>query len=216
MEKNNIFMRIILSLAAAVFFSFSLNAVEIGLADVCRSLSAHANTSGDFTQIKTLQTNGRKLTSTGRFIFCPLGILWRTEKPFPASLILTDEYMIQISAGGKKSVISGKDNQTFENISGTLRSVFSGNVTELEKNFVCEFSSAGEGEWAVRLTPKDSTIAGVMQLLVLSGKVSGSSEAVLEVLEMTESSQNTIRYEFKNQEYPKELSDEEKKIFVLE
>ena len=141
----------------------------------------------------------------------------KTEKPFPSSLILTEDTMVQISANGTKSVMSGKDNQIFANISGTLSSVFSGNVDELKKNFECSFSEDSNGGWKILLTPKDSTIAAVMKRLVLSGTYdSTSGAAILASLEMAETSDNTITYEFTNQKYPKELAADEKQIFVIE
>ena len=150
-----------------------------------------------------------------------LGILWQTEKPFPSSLILTEDSMVQIAANGNKSVMSGKDNQIFANISDTLRSVFNGDAEKLQENFKCNFSYDKAGLWKVELTPKDSTIAAVMSTLILSGnyKDAGAgkiSEATLNSLEMIEASGNTITYEFSNQKYPKELSADEKQIFVIE
>ena len=210
--------RTVFSFLMICLLAFSLSAEGLTLEGVCKSLASHPNTTGNFTQTKTLQTNGRKLTSTGKFIFCPLGILWQTEKPFPSSLILTEDAMIQIAANGKKSVMSGKDNQIFANISATLSSVFSGNAEELKKNFNCKFEEGADGGWKVYLTPKDSTIAAVMKSLLLSGSWDSGSTggAVLTSLEMTEMSENTILYEFANQKYPKELSADEKENFVTD
>ena len=210
--------RTVFSFLMICLLAFSLSAEGLTLEGVCKSLASHPNTTGSFTQTKTLQTNGRKLTSTGKFIFCPLGILWQTEKPFPSSLILTEDAMIQIAANGKKSVMSGKDNQIFANISGTLSSVFSGNAEELKKNFNCKFEEGADGGWKVYLTPKDSTIASVMRSLVLAGTFEEGSAAgaLLTTLEMTEMSDNTILYEFANQKYPKELSADEKQNFVTD
>jgi hypothetical protein len=218
MMKTQTIKRGLFSLLMICLLTFSLSAEGLTLEGVCKSLASHPNTSGDFKQTKTLQTNGRKLTSTGKFIFCPLGILWQTEKPFPSSLILTEDAMIQIAANGKKSVMSGKDNQIFANISGTLSSVFSGNAEELKKNFNCKFEEGADGGWKVYLTPKDSTIASVMKALVLAGTFEEGSAAgaLLTSLEMTEMSDNTILYEFANQKYPKELSADEKQNFVTD
>lgn len=205
---------VVITLYILFLFCFQLGAQtkqSQTLESVCKSLAAHPNTTGDFTQIKTLQTNGRKLTSTGKFIFSQEGILWQTEKPFPSSLILTKEAMVQVAANGKKSVMSGKDNQIFANISDTLSSVFSGNVDALKKNFECELIQEADTGWKILLTPKDSTIASVMKSMVLAG-----AGADLISLEMSEASENTIRYEFKNQKYPEELSADEKQIFVIE
>ena len=197
----------LLLLFTSLLFSQSLETV-------CASLSSHKNTVGDFTQTKTIQTNGRKLKSTGKYIICPQGILWRTEKPVPSSLILTKDAMVQLSANGTKSVMSGKDNQIFANISDTLSSVFSGDVQALKKNFDCDFSSAAGGEWKVILKPKDSTIASVMNSLELSGITKPQTQ--MTSLVMLEASGNSITYEFINQKYPEELSADEKQNFVVE
>ncbi len=209
--------------AALLFLAFgfatnsSLYAENHSLESVCESLASKPNTTGDFTQIKTIQANGRKLKSSGKFIISNLGIYWKTEKPFPSSLILTEDSMIQISANGTKSVMNGKDNQIFANISATLSSVFSGNVEALKKNFECDFSEDAKNGWKILLTPKDSTIASVMKTLILSGTYDSSSDmAALASLEMAETSDNTITYEFTNQKYPKELSADEKQIFIVE
>ena len=184
------------------------------LESVCASLSSHPNTSGDFIQTKTLQTNGRKLKSTGKYIICSQGILWRTEKPVPSSLILTKDAMVQISANGNKSVMSGKDNQIFSNISETLSSVFSGDAAGLKKNFKCDFKVKENGDWTLTLTPKDSTIASVMNTLELFGTT--KPQTAMTSLLMSEASGNSITYEFINQKYPEELSADEKQNFVIE
>ncbi len=214
--KKKLFLFFMIS--AAFIFPSLLTAQsgqkELTLETVCLSLSQHDNTLGDFTQTKTMKANGRKLKSMGKYIICPQGILWRTEKPIPSSLILTKENMVQIAANGNKSVMSGKDNQIFSNISDTLSSVFSGDAAALKKNFICDFSSKADGSWSVKLSPKDSTIASVMKSLELSG-VSQPETAMTSLL-MTEASDNTITYEFLNQKYPKELSADEKQNFIIE
>ena len=188
---------------------------SLSLESVCASLAARPNTTGDFIQIKTINANGRQLKSSGKFIISTIGIMWKTEKPFPSSLILTKDSMIQIAANGNKSVMDGKDNQIFANISDTLTSVFSGNSNQLKKNFECTFSGEEKGGWTLELKPKDSTIASVMESLVLSGALEKDG-AVLAKLEMAETSGNKIIYEFTNQKYPEELSADEKQNFIAE
>ena len=140
--------------------------------------------------------------------------MWKTLKPFPSNLIVTENAMIQIAADGKKNVMSASDNQIFQNISKTLRSVFAGDSKELENNFKVAFENKENGLWSVVLTPKDSTIAAVMQTLELSGS-STNTQVTLLSLELQETSNNKIRYEFSNQIYPKELTTDEKAIFVI-
>ena len=206
------FVLILLTLITCSLFAQPVTTLE----GVCASLAAHPNTTGDFTQTKTIQTNGRKLKSTGKYIICPEGIVWKTEKPVPSSLILTKDKMIQVAANGKKSVMDGKDNQIFSNISEILSSVFSGNAASVRKNFNCDFQMKNDGEWSVSLEPKDSTIASVMNTLVLSGTCTNSNDAEMKSLVISETSGNTISYEFTNQKYPEELSADEKQNFIVE
>lgn len=206
------FILILLTLITCSLFAQSVTTLE----GVCASLAAHSNTTGDFTQTKTIQTNGRKLKSTGKYIICPEGIVWKTERPVPSSLILTKDKMIQVAANGKKSVMDGNDNQIFSNISEILSSVFSGNAASIRKNFNCDFQMKNDGEWSVSLEPKDSTIASVMNTLVLSGTCTNSNDAEMKSLVISETSGNTISYEFTNQKYPEELSADEKQNFIVE
>lgn len=188
------------------------------LEGVCAKLSSKSNTTGSFTQTKNIKANGRALKSYGKFIICPLGILWNTEKPFPSKMVLTKDTMAQTLADGSKSVMNGKDNQIFENISKTLSSVFSGNAEELKNNFTCTFQNKEAGSWKLILLPKDSTIASVMKQLILSGTITGGEKenAVLTSLEISEQSGNSILYEFSNQKYPQELTADEKLEFKID
>lgn len=182
------------------------------LDSVCNKLSAHAITTGDFVQTKTIASTGRSLKSSGNFIFSLEGIMWKTLKPFPSAMIVTDKAVIQVAADGKKTVIDVSDNEIFGSIAATLTGIFSNDVVQLRKNFNINFSDKGAGVWEMVLSPKDSTISSVMKFLTLSGKYSESS-ATIESLVMTEASENSIKYDFINQKYPKELTADEKANF---
>ena len=205
-------MKKILSLLISTLFI--CNVFSADLKSVCDGLSKTPITKGDFTQIKTINAKGRTLKSSGNFIISLEGIMWKTLKPFPSNLIVTENAMIQIAADGKKNVMSASDNQIFQNISKTLRSVFAGDSKELENNFKVAFENKENGLWSVVLTPKDSTIAAVMQTLELSGS-STNTQVTLLSLELQETSNNKIRYEFSNQIYPKELTTDEKAFFII-
>lgn len=182
--------------------------------DVCTKLSENPNTVGDFTQIKTIKSNGRQLKSTGKFIISDLGIVWETKKPFASCVIFTEDKMIQISNRGKISVMEGKDNLMFENISSTMIAVFSGDDKELENNFIVKFTTEENiKNWTLELTPRDETIKSVMEKLTLKGSV--NNEITLDSLEMEESTGNSVKYIFSNQSHPKELSADEKEYFSI-
>lgn len=203
---KTIFSLLFLGMASSVF------AAGVSLESVCNKLAEHPYTTGDFIQTKTISSTGRSLKSNGNFIFSLEGIMWKTVKPFPSSMIVTTKSVIQVAADGKKSVIDVSDNQIFGSIATTLVGIFSNDVVQLEKTFYVKFNDKGNDIWEIELTPKDSTISAVMKVLTLSGKYSGTS-ASIESLLMTEASGNTIKYDFTNQKYPKELTADEKANF---
>ena len=221
MKKKSSLFSLISFIFIFNIFCFSIsaqNSNSLTLEKICSSISEKPNITGDFTQTKTILTNGRSLKSSGKFIICTLGIMWKTQKPFPSSLILTEDKIIQVAANGNKSVMNGEDNQIFSNISNTLSSLFSGNIGELKNNFTYDFSTNINEEnlwdWTLSLFPKDFTIASVMENLTLSGTYSQQeSQTVLNSLLLTEISGNQTLYEFSNQTYPKEISENEKEIF---
>ena len=214
-------------LSAALISLITISGFALSLQDVCTGLSKNANTRGDFVQTKTINANGRQLKSSGNFIISKDGIMWKTLKPFPSTLVITENTMIQTAANGKQTVMDGSDNQIFKNISQTLQSVFAGNSEELEALFTVKFTDNKDGSWKTLLTPKDSTIASVMQSLELAGRdgaglagaagdaSAAGSQIVLDSLSLQEASSNSIRYEFSSQKYPKELTADEKAVFVV-
>lgn len=192
--------------------SSSLYAADITLDKVCNKLAEHPYTTGDFIQTKTIVSTKRALKSSGQFIFSLDGIMWKTLKPFPSSMIVTTKAVIQVAADGTKTVIDVSDNQVFGSIATTLVSVFSNDISQLQKNFTTEFKNVDSTTWELKLIPKDSTISSVMKELTLGGKYTGSAASIESIL-MEEASSNTIKYEFINQKYPKELTADEKNNF---
>ena len=108
-----------------MMIAFTANVfAQVNLESVCSMLSKHPNTTGNFNQEKTLKNSSRTLKSNGSFIFSMDGIMWKTEKPFPSTLTITKNSMIQTSASGKKSITDVSKNEVFKSISSTLISVF--------------------------------------------------------------------------------------------
>ncbi|MCR5764073.1 MAG: outer membrane lipoprotein carrier protein LolA [Treponema sp.] len=200
--------------AVAIFCSASLYAQNrnVQFDSVCQGLTAHAVTSGNFTQVKTSPSINRELKSSGDYIFSNEGIVWNTQRPFSSVLAITNSSIIQTLPDGSSSVIDGSNNQIFVNIAGSLSSLFSGNRTLLESNFYVKFLSTSSS-WKMILTPKDSTIASALQSIVLTGK-SVSEQSSLDSMLIEEVSGNSVYYAFKNQVYKEELSDAEKAFFI--
>lgn len=206
MKKLSAFMAfLIVSLFA------SLYAQNLTIESVCSELSKNKITKGDFIQEKTIGKNGRTLKSSGKFIFAPDGIVWATERPFPSTLVLGKDYMIQISSDGTKKVMDASGNEAFKSVSSTLLAVFSNDVSKLNESFKVVFTS-DSGNWSVVLEPKDKTVAAIMTGISLSGK-SSSGNSEISTVELNESKGNKVSYTFLNQSHPKELSSDEKALF---
>ena len=89
--------------------------------------------SGDFVQTKSIKKLNRDFVSTGTFrISKTSGVVWKTEKPFPSELTVSDEGITERSANGHVRTISTKDNPVFTEFSKTIQAVFSGNISDLE------------------------------------------------------------------------------------
>lgn len=205
-----------LKIAAITIFLILANsfifAQNLSLNDVAEQLSKHPNTTGNFEQIKTIKNSSRNLKSSGNFIFSLEGIMWQTLKPFPSTLAIGKDFVIQTSADGTKTVTDTSQNQIFTTIAEIIISVFSNDFEMLQNSFNTEFFADENSNWTLTLLPKDSTISAVLKSLVLSGKSDGTNSTIESIL-MTEASENSIRYNFSNLKYPKELSADEKAFF---
>ena len=201
--------KIILAVISAFFLIMSINAETFE--SVCKNLSEHPNMIGNFSQVKTISAVNRSMKSSGTFIFSLDGIMWKTQKPFPSTMVVGMTSVKQTLANGKETVIDASSNQIFTSISTTLSAMFSGNSEVLQNNFDVDFTSAGS-DWKAVLSPKDSMVKKILVSLSIGGKATENS-ADLNSIIMTEATGDTITYNFTDQKYPKELTDDEKAYF---
>ena len=201
--------KIILAVISAFFLTVSANAETFD--SVCKNLSGRPNRTGNFSQVKTISAVGRSMKSSGTFIFSLDGIMWKTEKPFPSTMVVGMTSVKQTLANGKETVIDASSNQIFTSISTTLNAMFSGNSEVLQNNFDVDFSFSGS-DWKAVLLPKDNMVKKILQSLSISGKAA-SGYADLNTIVMSEANGDSITYNFTNQKYPKELTADEKAYF---
>ncbi|MBQ1833901.1 MAG: outer membrane lipoprotein carrier protein LolA [Treponema sp.] len=204
-RKHFIAITAMIILAAA-----AVSAQNATVESVCKSLTAHAVTTGSFTQEKKIANARRSLKSSGTFLFSGKLVIWDTVKPVASSLIVTNDKIIQKSPDGKTSVMSGKDNEAFKGISQSVTALFSGDKSALEKNFNIAFTSTAS-TWQMVLTPKDKTVASVMKTITVSG-TGNSRTSVFTNLIVEQLDGGTINYTFTDHKYKEELSDAEKAL----
>lgn len=201
--------KIILAVISAFFLIASVNAETFD--SVCKNLAKHPNMTGNFSQVKTISAVNRSMKSSGTFIFSLDGIMWKTEKPFPSTMVVGMTSVKQTLANGKETVIDASSNQIFTSISTTLSAMFSGNSEVLQNNFDVDFSFSGS-DWKAVLSPKDNMVKKILTSLSIGGNATENS-ADLNSIVMAEATGDTITYNFTNQKYPKELTADEKSYF---
>ena len=175
----------------------------------CSRLAQHKYIKGNFEQEKTISRLERSLKSSGNFIIASqLGMVWDTVKPFPSTLTLGSDFMIQSRPGGQKTVLSAQGNETFIRMAEVLSAVFSGNTKGLLDNFEIYYSG-GVSAWEMGLSPLDKAITSIASKIIMKG------DSAIRSIQILEQSGDTINYFLSNHSYPEELNVQEKSFFSV-
>ena len=84
------------------------------LEDVYARISAHPVTKGELTQEQYIKIANRSLISRGTFVMASdKGVIFEITDPFPSSMVVTEEKLVQTLPGNVVSVMDGKDNAMF-------------------------------------------------------------------------------------------------------
>jgi len=175
----------------------------------CSRLAEHPVVRGNFEQEKKLNRLNRSLKSSGNFIIAGgQGMVWDTVKPFPSTLTLGKDYIIQSRSGGQKTVLSAQGNETFLRMAEVISAVFSGNSQGLMENFIIYFSG-NTTAWELGLSPLNSVIGSFAEKIIMKGDI-----AIKSIL-IYEQNGDTVQYILSNHSYPAELNVNEKAFFTL-
>ena len=173
----------------------------------CAILAEKPIVKGNFVQEKYLTRFNRSLESSGNFIIAVKeGMVWETLKPFPSTMVLGKDFMMQSRPDGRKSVLNAQGNETFTQMADVISMVFSGQSQGLLKNFDAYFSGSAS-DWTMGLLPRDSVFASFIAKIILGG------DSVMRSIKLFEQSGDTITYTLSNQSYPADLNDDEKALF---
>jgi hypothetical protein len=179
----------------------------------CSRLAEHLVVRGNFEQEKTLSRLDRTLKSSGNFIIAVgLGMVWDTVKPFPSTLTLGKDYIIQSRSGGQKTVLNAQGNETFLRMAEIISAIFSGNSRGLMDNFNVYYSGGAGGinaPWELGLIPQDTTIGAFAEKIIMKGSTTIRS------IQIYERNGDSVQYVLTNHNYPAELNANEKTFFVL-
>jgi outer membrane lipoprotein-sorting protein len=162
---------------------------------------------GNFVQEKYLSRFNRSLMSSGNFIIAAgQGMVWETLRPFPSTMILGNDFIVQSRPDGQRSVLSAHGNESFTQMADIIGAVFSGKSQGLLKNFEVYFSG-GASNWNMGLLPRDSVIASFAMKITISG------DSAIRSIRIFEQSGDTITYTLSNHNYPAGLNNNEKNYF---
>jgi len=175
----------------------------------CAKLAENPIVKGNFAQEKHLDRFDRSLKSSGNFIIVAgKGMVWETLRPFPSTMILEKDFMVQSRPDGQKSVLSAQGNETFVQLADVISSVFSGQSQGLLKNFEVYFLGS-VSNWNMGLLPRDSIIASFAMKITMSG------DSAIRSIRIFEQNGDVITYTLSNHNYPAELNDHEKTLFSI-
>ena len=191
----------------ALIFLFSFSCLWADqLEDVYKRISAHPVTKGEFTQEQYIKVANRSLISRGNFVMAAdKGVIFEIAEPFPSSMVVTEDKLVQTLSGNVVAVMDGKENAMFKNIAKIIHSVFSNDVQVLKDNF--QVSVTGGPKDVVELVPKDPLLS--MLFLKITLAVGDSIDSV----SVIETGGNWVNYNFNNKSFPEKLTaDEEQRL----
>jgi hypothetical protein len=174
--------------------------------EVCGVLSSHPIIKGTFAQRKTIKRLDRFLDSSGNFIIdSRRGMVWETLKPYPSTMAVGRDYLVQSSPGGARTALSAAGNEVFLRLAAVISAVFSGDAQLLLDNFDNFFIDSGG--WTLGLIPAENAVRSFAERIVLEG------DTVIRRITLFEQSGDTILYELSGHTFPGALSPDEAAFF---
>lgn len=124
---------------------------------------------GRFEQSKQLAGMKKPLASSGRFcVVAGKGVLWRTLKPFPNTLRLSRDEIVQLQGDRVAMRMEASREPTVRMINGVLFSLLSGDLGQLDTLFDVD-GTAGDGAWKVALKARNPALARAIGAISLEG-----------------------------------------------
>jgi hypothetical protein len=159
--------RILSTLCLAALCSAAQAAVPV--AKIQAMLAKPALLCGRFDQTKTLAGMKKPLMSNGRFcVVSGKGVLWRTLKPFPSTLRLTRDEIVNFQGERVAMRLDAKQEPTVRMINSVLFSLLAGDLGQLDTLFEVE-GSVEANSWKVALKARQPALAKAIGAISLGG-----------------------------------------------
>ena len=124
---------------------------------------------GRFDQTKQLNGMKKPLLSNGRFcVINGKGVLWRTLQPFPNTLRLTRDEIVQFQGERLATRLDATQEPTVRMINSVLFSLLSGDLSKLQTLFEVE-GNVDKNAWRVALKAREPALAKAIGDVALEG-----------------------------------------------
>lgn len=124
---------------------------------------------GRFDQTKQLVGINKPLISNGRFcVITGKGVLWQTLQPFPNTLRLTPDAIVQMQGDRVITRLDAQQEPVVRMINSVLFSVLAGNLDQLNKLFELN-GSVQNNNWQVALQARQPALAQAIGDINLQG-----------------------------------------------
>jgi hypothetical protein len=158
--------------------------------EIQATLAKPAVMCGRFDQTKQLTGIKKPLQAQGRF--CVLkgrGILWQTLQPFPSTLRITRDAIVQIQDGRVAMKLDAQQEPVVKMINSVLFSLLAGDLSQLDTLFELD-GSLREGHWQVALKARQPALAKAI------GDISLAGASYVEKVDMKEASGDRTEIRF--------------------
>jgi len=139
------------------------------VAQIQTMLAKPATLCGHFDQTKNLAGMKKPLLSNGRFcVINGKGVLWRTLQPFPSTLRLTRDEIVNFQGDRVAMRLDASKEPTVRMINSVLFSLLSGDLSQLDTVFVVDGKVTGSS-WHVGLNARAPGLAKAIGVISLDG-----------------------------------------------
>jgi hypothetical protein len=124
---------------------------------------------GHFNQRKQLTGLKKPVVSNGRFcVVADKGVLWRTLQPFPNTVRLTRDEIVQLQGDRIATRLDAKQEPAVRMINSVLFALLAGNLGQIEKWFWVDGAIHDNG-WSVTLKSREPALAKAISSVALDG-----------------------------------------------
>lgn len=157
------------AVAAALLAGAGYAQAAVPAAKIQAMLAKPAVMCGRFDQTKTLAGMKKPLASEGRFcVVAGKGVLWRTLKPFPSTLRLTRDEIVNYQGDRVAMRLDAKTEPTVRVINNVLFSLLSGDLSQLDALFDGD-GTVEANSWNVALKPRQAALEKAIGTIKLEG-----------------------------------------------